>query len=61
MVRDIQRRLAAIVLADVVGNSCLMGADEAGPLEALRAHRVQLIDAKTAEQGDGIVKMMGDG
>jgi class 3 adenylate cyclase len=46
MEEAIQRRLAAIVSADVVGYSCLMGEDEAATLAALRAHRTKLIDAK---------------
>ena len=56
-----QRRLAAIVSADVVGYSRLMGVDEIGTLDALRAHRAELIDAKIAEHGGRIVKTMGDG
>jgi adenylate cyclase len=56
-----QRRLAAIVSADVVGYSRLMGVDEIGTLAALRAHRAELIDAKIAEHGGRIVKTMGDG
>ena len=56
-----QRRLAAIVSADVVGYSRLMGIDEVGTLAALRAHRVDLIDPKIAEHGGRIVKTMGDG
>ncbi len=56
-----QRRLAAIVSADVVGYSRLMGADETGTLVALRAHRAELIDGKIAEHGGRIVKTMGDG
>ncbi len=56
-----QRRLAAIVSADVVGYSRLMGADETGTLAALRAHRSELIDPKIAEHGGRIVKTMGDG
>jgi class 3 adenylate cyclase/TolB-like protein len=56
-----QRRLAAIVSADVVGYSRLMGVDEVGTLAALRAHRAELIDAKIAEHGGRIVKTMGDG
>ena len=57
----IQRRLAAILAADVVGYSRLMEADEAGTLAALRAHRKELIDPKIAEHGGRIVKLMGDG
>jgi adenylate cyclase len=56
-----QRRLAAIVSADVVGYSRLMGVDEAGTLAALRNHRAELIDGKIAEHGGRIVKTMGDG
>ena len=56
-----QRRLAAIVAADVVGYSRLMGVDEAGTLASLRAHRAELIDALIAEHGGRIVKTMGDG
>ncbi len=61
MPADTQRRLAAIVSADVVGYSRLMGADEAGTLTDLRAHRAELIDAKIAQHGGRIVKTMGDG
>ena len=56
-----QRKLAAIVSADVVGYSRLMGADETGTLDALRAHRAELIDPLIAEGGGRIVKTMGDG
>jgi TolB-like protein/cytochrome c-type biogenesis protein CcmH/NrfG len=55
------RRLAAIVSADVVGYSRLMGVDETGTLESLRTHRMELIDPKVAEHGGRIVKTMGDG
>jgi class 3 adenylate cyclase len=61
MNKPTQRRLAAIVSADVVGYSRLMGVDEVGTLAALRAHRAELIDAKIAEHGGRIVKTMGDG
>ena len=56
-----QRRLAAIVSADVVGYSRLMGVDETGTLAALRAHRAELIDPLIAKHGGRIVKTMGDG
>ncbi len=56
-----QRRLAAIVSADVVGYSRLMGVDEMATLDALRAHRAELIDGKIAEYAGRIVKTMGDG
>ena len=56
-----QRRLAAILAADVVGYSSLMAADEAGTLAALRQHREILFDPETAKRGGRIVKLMGDG
>jgi adenylate cyclase len=56
-----QRRLAAIVSADVAGYSRLMGRDESGTLIALKAHRRELIDPKIAEYGGRIVKTTGDG
>jgi TolB-like protein/class 3 adenylate cyclase/tetratricopeptide (TPR) repeat protein len=56
-----QRRLAAIVSADVVGYSRLMGVDETGTLAALRGHREELIDPLIAKHGGRIVKTMGDG
>ena len=56
-----QRRLAAILAADVVGYSRLMGQDEAGTLAALKAHRKELIDRKIAEHQGRIVKLTGDG
>jgi adenylate cyclase len=57
----IQRRLAAILAADVVGYSRLMAADEAGTLVELSALRRELIDPKIAEHGGRTVKLMGDG
>jgi adenylate cyclase len=60
MARD-QRRLAAIVSADVAGYSRLMGVDDSGTLNALKAHRRELIDPKIAEYGGRIVKTTGDG
>lgn len=60
MARD-QRRLAAIVSADVAGYSRLMGEDESGTLASLKAHRQELIDPKIAEYGGRIVKTTGDG
>ena len=55
------RRLAAILAADVAGYSRLMGGDEEGTLERLKAHRRQLIDPKIAEHRGRIVKTTGDG
>src|SRR5437867_1646877 len=60
MARD-QRRLTAIVSADVAGYSCLMGQDESRTLAALKAHRRDLIDPKITEYGGRIVKTTGDG
>ena len=60
LARD-HRRLAAIVLLDVVGYSRLMGLDESGTLWALKAHRRELIDPKIAEHDGRIVKGTGDG
>src|SRR5438046_6728640 len=60
MARD-QRRLAAIVSADVAGYSRLMGEDESRTLAALKAHRSELFDPKIAEYGGRIVKTTGDG
>ncbi len=56
-----QRRLAAIVSADVVGYSRLIGVDETGTLDALRKHRAELIDSLIAQHSGRIVKTMGDG
>jgi adenylate cyclase len=56
-----QRRLAAILAADVVGYSRLMERDEAGTLAALKALRAELIDPAIAEHQGRIVKLMGDG
>jgi adenylate cyclase len=57
----VDRRLAAILAADVVGYSRLMGLDEVGTLAQLRAHRRELIDPKIAEHKGRIVKTTGDG
>ncbi len=56
-----QRRLAAVLAADVVGYSRLMAEDETGTLTALRTHRKELFDPQTAKRGGRIVKLMGDG
>ena len=56
-----QRRLTAIIAADVVGYARLMGVDETGTLAALRTHRVELIDPAIEDYGGRIVKTMGDG
>ena len=56
-----ERRLAAILAADVVGYSRLMAQDEAGTLAALKAHREELIDPAITKHHGRIVKLMGDG
>jgi adenylate cyclase len=55
------RRLAAIFAADVAGYSRLMGADEEGTLERLKALRRELLDPKISEHHGRIVKTTGDG
>ena len=55
------RRLAAILAADVVGYSWLMGADEEGTHDRLKMHRRELFDPKIRERNGRIVKNTGDG
>src|SRR6202011_4794761 len=55
------RRLAAILAADVAGYSRLMGADEEGTHERLKAHRRELVEPKIGEHSGRIVKTTGDG
>ena len=57
----VERRLAAILAADVAGYSRLMGVDEEATLAALKAYRRDLIDPKIAEHRGRIVKTTGDG
>lgn len=57
----VERRLAAIMVADVASYSRLMGVDEEGTLSALRAHRREIFDPKIAEYRGRIVKTTGDG
>jgi adenylate cyclase len=57
----VERRLTAVLAADVAGYSRLMGADEEGTLAQLKAHRRALIDPKIAEHRGRIVKTTGDG
>ena len=58
---QVERRLAAILSADVAGYSRLMGADEVGTLTALKAHRREVVDPAIAEHHGRIVKTTGDG
>ena len=57
----LERRLTAILAADVVGSSRLMGADEEGTLAQLKDLRKLLVDPKIAEHRGRIVKNTGDG
>ena len=56
-----ERRLAAILISDVVGYSRLMGVDETGTIIAVKALRQELFAPRIAEYGGRIVKLMGDG
>ena len=55
-----QRKLTAIVAADVVGYSRLMGRDESGTLAALKSIRQVVVDPAIATHGGRIVKTSGD-
>jgi adenylate cyclase len=57
----VERRLTAILAADVVGYSRLMGADQEGTLERLKALRRGLVGPKIAEHHGRFVKTTGDG
>jgi class 3 adenylate cyclase/TolB-like protein len=57
----VERRLTAILAADVAGYSRLMGADEEGTLAQLKAHRRELVDSRIGEHRGRIVKTTGDG
>jgi len=56
-----QRKLAAVVAADMVGFSRLMEVDEAGTLARLKTHRIELIDPAIAKNRGRIIKTTGDG
>src|SRR5437588_12155100 len=56
-----ERRLAAVVAADMVGYSRLMEADETGTLARLKTHRIELIDPAVARNRGRIIKTSGDG
>ena len=57
----VERKLTAILAADVAGYSRLMGVDEEGTLAGLKGHRRQLIDLKIGEHRGRVVKTTGDG
>src|SRR6476619_7521658 len=56
-----ERRLSAIVAADVVGYSSLMERDEAGTFNRLRSRRIELFEPEIARHHGRIFKLMGDG
>ena len=56
-----ERRLAAVLAADMAGYSRLMEADEQGTLARLRTHRIELIDPAIAKNQGKIIKTTGDG
>src|SRR5689334_18639261 len=56
-----QRKLTAILSADVVGYSGLMEADEAGTLERLKANRARIFDPHVSIHGGRVFKLIGDG
>ena len=56
-----ERRLAAVLAADMVGFSRLMEVDEAGTLARLKTHRLELIDPSIAKNRGRIIKTTGDG
>jgi adenylate cyclase len=57
----VQRRLTAILAADMVGYSRLVGADEEGTIARQKVYRAEIIDPEIASNGGRIVKTMGDG
>src|SRR6516164_436728 len=57
----IQRRLAAILVADVVGYSRMMQADEAGTLAALKSRRTDILQPLVSKHHGRVIKVMGDG
>jgi adenylate cyclase len=61
LVGGVERRLAAILAADMVGYSRLMEADETGTVARLRTHRLELIDPAIAKNRGRIIKTTGDG
>ena len=57
----VERRLAAIMAADIVGYTRLMEVDEARTLAGIKALRLNVLDPIIADHGGRIVKLMGDG
>src|SRR5436190_24240847 len=56
-----ERKLSAILAADVVGYSRLMGEDEVGTLARLQSYRLEVVDPAIAEFRGRIIKLIGDG
>ncbi len=61
MVKNVQRRLAAILAADVVGYSRLMGQDEAGTLARLEGLKAEILDSLIAQHHGRVVKLWAMG
>lgn len=61
MTERVERRLAVILNADVVGYTRLMHADEEGTLERVRAQRLEIVEPRVGAQGGRVFKLMGDG
>src|SRR5689334_3412429 len=59
--QKVQRRLAAILAADVVGFSALMGVDEEGTVERIKSLRREVLEPMVADHQGRIVKTTGDG
>lgn len=57
----VERRLTAILAADVAGYSHLMGVDEEGTYKYLKAHRSELVDPKIEQHHGHVIKCTGDG
>src|SRR6201988_2798992 len=57
----VQRRLAAILAADVVGYSRLMERDEAGTLATLKSRRTEILQPMVSKHRGRVIKLMGDG
>ena len=57
----VQRRLAAVLAADVVGYSRMMQLDEAGTLAALKSRRTEILQPLVSKHHGRIIKVMGDG
>ena len=58
--QGVERKLAAILSADVVGFSRLMGDDEEGTLATLKGHRAELLEPKIADYNGRLVKTTGE-